>query len=203
MILMIPFCEITSLEDYFRNHPEIDTSKIKYLRCDHNNLTSLTGCPSHIVDIDCSHNKLENFEGCPVNVVQLNYSHNYLTSLRGCPPNVKKLNCSFNLLESLQECPASVVQLVCDHNFLESLKGCPSHIDGKNFIWDWNPLKSFMYDPFISDYGNKLWNYDYNWLYDHYSESLSDTTSKQAIKNTVLGNSFIFLMRCARKGVKF
>lgn len=59
--------------------------------CDHNQLTSLKGCPKEVGgNFDCSHNKLTSLKGCPMEVGGgLDCSRNHLTSLEDCPKKVE------------------------------------------------------------------------------------------------------------------
>ena len=59
--------------------------------CDHNQLTSLIGCPEEVRgSFNCTHNQLTSLEGSPVEVGgSFNCSYNLLTSLIGCPEEVR------------------------------------------------------------------------------------------------------------------
>jgi hypothetical protein len=61
-----------------------------YFWCDHNELTSLEGCPSSVGgDFYCHNNRLTSLEGCPSSVGGDFWCHNNeLTSLEGCPSSV-------------------------------------------------------------------------------------------------------------------
>lgn len=91
------------------------------LICNFNNLHSLDGCPSSVVDLSCDRNYLDSLEGCPPSVKYLDCSSNLLTSLKGCPPNIILLNCYNNRLTSLHECPISIRYLVCGKNRITTL----------------------------------------------------------------------------------
>jgi len=88
--------------------------------CDHNQLTSLIGCPEEVRgSFNCTHNQLTSLIGCPEEVRgSFNCTHNQLTSLEGSPVEVGgSFNCSYNLLTSLIGCPEEVrVGFYCNHN---------------------------------------------------------------------------------------
>ena len=101
-----------------------------YFYCNHNQLTSLEGCPEKVGgSFDCSHNKLSSLEGCPEKMGgDFNCSYNQLTSLEGCPEKVG-VYCHFNQLTSLKGCP-DARGIYCYNNKITSFEGIPEFWEG-------------------------------------------------------------------------
>jgi len=102
--------------------------------CEHNQLTSLAGCPKKIGrSFDCDDNQLTSLAGCPKEIGgYFNCRNNQLTSLEGCPKIIGEwFDCNNNQLVSLAGCPKEIGgSFDCNNNQLVSLAGCPKKIDG-------------------------------------------------------------------------
>ncbi len=112
-----------------------------YFYCNHNQLTSLEGCPEKVGgDFLCYRNNLTNLEGCPEKVDGDFYcSYNQLTSLKGCPEKVGgDFYCSFNQLTSLEGCP-DARYIHCVNNKITSFEGIPEFWEGELNIFS-NPV---------------------------------------------------------------
>jgi len=113
--------------------------------CANNELTSLTGAPSHVGgDFDCSTNELTSLEGAPSRVDgYFNCNHNELASLKGAPSHIgASFYCRGNKLTSLEGAPSRVDgDFYCSSNKLTSLAGAPSHVGG-GFSCSYNELTS-------------------------------------------------------------
>jgi hypothetical protein len=110
------------------------------------NLTSLLGCPQHVMgDFSCTHNKLKTLEGAPREVNgSFDCSRNKLKTLAGAPLRVDgNFMCYSNKLKTLEGGPIEVGgSYICNYNELTSLHGMPLNIKD-NFWCNNNQLISF------------------------------------------------------------
>ncbi len=109
-----------------------------------NALTTLEGCPEHIVnDFMASANEITSFKGGPKTVVNnCEISHNKLTTLEGCPEVGNGLFVGRNELVSLVGCPKHLGRFECNHNNLKSLVGGPETVK-HTFDVGHNEIESF------------------------------------------------------------
>jgi len=118
--------------------------------CSHNELTSLSGCPSKVGgDFVCQNNKLTNLEYSPQYVGEdFHCADNKLTSLSGALKTIDgDFFCNNNKLTSLEGGPTTVNgSLYCYNNKITSLYGLPEIAN--SFYCNSNPIFSLVY-PFI------------------------------------------------------
>jgi len=102
---------------------EIDYSKIEYLNCSGNHLTSLPDCLVNCEYLNCSWNQLTSLPDCLVNCEVLGCRYNQLTSLPDGSnglKNCRELDCSHNKLTFLPDNLEKCEILDCSSNYLSS-----------------------------------------------------------------------------------
>ena len=114
-------------------------SKLEWLDCSYNNLTSLYNIPSTIQTLNCSNNKITSF--------------NYL---QDCS-SLKSLNCSNNQISSLNNLPTSIESLDCSSNKFTILDFCSPNSD--HFYSKYSNLKTLNCSN--NTLLTELWNSDY------------------------------------------
>ena len=120
--------------------------------CNHNQLTTLEGCPKEVGDsFYCNDNLLTTLEGSPKKVGEhFICNKNKLTTLKGCTEEVGGgFSCLLNELISLEGGPKKVGSFFdCSSNKLTSLEGYPKELDGYFECWR-NPIEN-IYNLFGS-----------------------------------------------------
>jgi Leucine-rich repeat (LRR) protein len=103
-------------------------TKLKYLSCYNNQLTSLPTLPLNLVTLHCSNNQLTSLPTLPINLQYLYCYSNQLTSLPCLPLNLQYLYCYNNQLTSLPTLPLNLITLYCSFNKLTSLPCLPLNL---------------------------------------------------------------------------
>jgi len=102
-------------------------SSLQTLYCSSTSLTSLPTLPSGLLTLYCDLNKLTSLPALPSGLTVLNCSSNSLTSLPTLPSGLQNLDCSVNKLTSLPtSLPSGLQYLFCHSNSLTSLPALPS-----------------------------------------------------------------------------
>jgi len=107
-----------NIMDFFYTGTEEIPENTTILRCNHNQLTSLTALPGGLKELYCSYNQLTSLPELPVGLQRLNCNHNQLTSLPELPAGLQELYCQNNQLTSLPALSESLQKLYCNDNTL-------------------------------------------------------------------------------------
>lgn len=77
-------------------------TKLRELKCEHNNLIALPPLPQSLGKLFCYYNKITVLPPLPPNLWYLDFDHNLITNIpQPLPPNLEKLYCRDNLLTFL------------------------------------------------------------------------------------------------------
>ncbi len=95
-------------------------TKIEYLHCSNNNLTSLSNLPPNLKRIDCNDNKIDSLPKLPLSLKILNC---YNTNIRKIKvhDSLEELNCGGNPQLVLDTLPSHLTKLSCYLIFCFSL----------------------------------------------------------------------------------
>ena len=100
---------------------ELGFRNVKSIYLGDGKLTQVSNLPKTVVRFHCGNQLLTTLSGLPTGIKELDVSHNYLSDieLQGLTELVK-LNCSHNQLTEL-DLPASLEELYCEHNDINRL----------------------------------------------------------------------------------
>lgn len=105
-------------------------SKLTYLDCSSNSLTSLPSLPSTLQTLNCSNNKITSFnnlQNCS-SLKTLNCSNNQISSTSNLPTNIETLNCSSNKFSTLGlNNRSSLKSLIASNNTSMTTLNCYSN----------------------------------------------------------------------------
>lgn len=101
--------------------PNLDNTRLEYIVCSHNKLTSLPKFPNTSIMLIMSYNKLTAITNLPDSLEEIILSNNQIKKIQHFPNNATSINVNYNLLTELPTIPEKTNELTCNHNKLISM----------------------------------------------------------------------------------